>query len=140
MVVFALVSVPVSFVNLQHRLGVLNLLDSNVGVNASITKQVMLLLQTYNSGILLVQVFWGLWLLPFGYLVYRSGFLPKVLGVLLMLGCFGYLLSSFGDILAPAFAQSAFSKYITLPASLGEIVICLWLLIKGVKNNNYAPQ
>jgi hypothetical protein len=97
-------------------------------------------LTTYNHGILLVALFWGLWLLPFGYLVYRSGFLPKILGILLMLGCVGYLINLVGQTLLPHYSQLGISKYISLPASIGEIGTCLWLLIVGVKTTTKTDQ
>lgn len=78
-------------------------------------------------------MFWGLWLLPFGWLVFKSGVLPKVFGVLLMLGCLGYAANVFGKLLIPGYAGMAVSNYATAPASLGEIGICLWLLVVGVR-------
>jgi len=72
-------------------------------------------------------------MLPFGYLVFKSDMLPKLLGVLLMLGCFGYLIEVFGRILVPAYPQSMLADYATSPAALGEIGTCLWLLIFGAQ-------
>jgi hypothetical protein len=135
MVVLAVVSVPISIINLQHKWTVLSLLETNAGQPPlNIAAQVMQALTAYDHGILLVSLFWGLWLLPFGYLVYRSGFLPKILGILLMLGCGGYLINLCGHTLLPNYSQLGVSKYISLPASIGEIGTCLWLLIAGVKN------
>ncbi|MDZ4810885.1 MAG: DUF4386 domain-containing protein, partial [Bacteroidota bacterium] len=88
----------------------------------------------YNNGISLVSVFWGLWLLPFGYLIYKSGLLPKILGILLMLGCFGYLINFTGNMLIKNYTELGISKIVSLPASIGEIGTCLWLLIMGAKN------
>ena len=62
-----------------------------------------------------------------GYLVFKSGFLPRILGVLLMIGCFGYLLQSFAAFLLPNLDVS-----IILFTALGELFLALWLLIKGV--------
>ena len=140
MVIFALISVPISFLNLQSRFSVLTMIegaDYLKGFNAEqLQSQVMLLLNGYNKGILIVQIFWGLWLLPFGYLVYRSGFLPKFLGIFLMLGCVGYVANVFARTLIPDFSDYSISGYITLPASIGEIGTGLWLLILGVRNKN----
>jgi hypothetical protein len=55
------------------------------------------------------------------------------LGILLMLGCFGYLIDFTGDLLSPAYNESVISNYISLPASIGEVCTCLWLIIMGVK-------
>ncbi|WP_250253046.1 DUF4386 domain-containing protein [Chryseobacterium sp. Marseille-Q3244] len=144
MVIFALISVPISFINLQSKFSVLTLVEGadylKIFDTQQLQAQMMLLLNNYNKGILIVQIFWGLWLFPLGYLVYRSGFLPKILGVFLMLGCLGYVLNVFGRTTIPHFPDYAISGYITLPASIGEIGMCLWLLIVGVKsktiNNN----
>lgn len=137
MVVLAVVSVPVSFVNLQHKFAVLSLI-SDAGYAGAFTSeqlqaQAMFYLNQYDNGILLLQIFWGLWLFPFGWLVYNSGLLPKVLGVLLMAGCVGYLVNFTGNVLIDGYATSGISGYVRLPASLGEIGTCLWLLIAGAK-------
>jgi len=138
MVIFALISVPISFFNLENKLSVLTVVEGAEYVKSFDKKfleaLVMQFLDNYDSGILIVQVFWGLWLLPFGYLVYQSGFLPKILGIFLMLGCLGYLINVFGRISIPDFSTYVVSKLITIPASIGEIGTCLWLLIIGVRN------
>ncbi|HPJ09676.1 MAG TPA: DUF4386 domain-containing protein [Flavobacterium sp.] len=138
MVVLAMVSVPVAFMNLQHKLAVLSLINPGNQPHHYTTpvleNQVMFYLNQYENGILITTLFWGLWLFPFGYLVYQSGFLPKSLGVLLMLGCLGYLTNLTGDILIEDYAALGISKFVSLPASIGEIGICLWLLIIGVKS------
>jgi len=117
MVILAIISVPVSFINLQHKLSVLTLIGKANYLSTfslpQLQSQVMLQLNAYNAGITMVQVFWGLWLFPFGCLVYKSGLLPKVLGIFLMLGCIGYVISAFGKII---FCQ----LFINLP---GQIIL-----------------
>ena len=135
MVALAVVSVPISLVNLLHKMNVLTLLE-NENYASSISEaqlhtQVLLYLNYYDNGIVLASVFWGLWLFPFGYLVYKSGFLPKVLGILLMVGCFGYLINFLGGFLIKDYAALGIGRFVSLPASLGEIGTCLWLLIVG---------
>ena len=71
--------------------------------------------------------------LPFGWLVLKSARMPRLLGILLMLGCLGYLVDVFGALLAPGYADSMIAKYVMLPASIGEIGACLWLLLFGVR-------
>lgn len=138
MVVLALISVPISFINLQSKFSILNIINAadylKIYTTEELQAQVMMLLKNYNNGLLIAQVFWGLWLFPFGYLVYKSNFLPKVLGVFLMLGFVGYVLNVLGRTVISDFSEYALSGYITLPATIGEIGICLWLLIFGVKN------
>lgn len=135
MVLFVLVSIPISFVNILNKFSVLTLIKKaeylqKMG-NIDLQTQVMLYLDNYNNGIEISQIFWGLWLFPFGYLVYKSGFLPKLLGILLMAGCFGYLITFFGGFLYSDFHKTIFSDIVGIPASAGEIGICLWLLIMG---------
>jgi hypothetical protein len=69
--------------------------------------------------------------MPLGYLIFKSDFLSKILGVLLMLGYFGYLINFIGHTLITDYLKMGISFYISLPASLGEIGTCLWLLIMG---------
>lgn len=137
MVVLAVISVPISFVNLLHKLAVLSLISGanylTIFTDVQLHTQVMLSLNQYDNGILIVQIFWGLWLFPFGYLVYKSGILPKFLGIFLMIGCFSYLINFIGFFLFPNYAELGISSYVRLPASIGEIGTCLWLLIMGAK-------
>ena len=135
MVLFALISVPISFVNVLNKFSVLTLINKpeylqNLG-QVEFQNQVMLYLENYNNGVQISQIFWGIWLLPFGYLVYKSGFLPKILGLFLMVGCFGYLITFFGGFLYPDFNKTMVSDIAGFPAAIGEIGICLWLLIMG---------
>jgi len=144
MVIFAVISVPISFVNILNKFSVLTLIGKANYLQdldlSEIQLQVMFHLDSYNNGIEISQIFWGLWLFPFGYLVYKSGFLPKVLGILLMAGCFGYLITFFGGFLFPNFHKTAVSTIVGLPASIGEIGICLWLLIMGTKSLNFRKK
>jgi hypothetical protein len=91
----------------------------------------MLFLRLHHQGVVANEVFWGLWLFPFGVLVYRSRFLPRVLGVWLIINGFAYLAISFTAVLMPQY-EAMVSK-IAFPAMLGEVAIMLWLLIRGAK-------
>jgi len=137
MVILAMCSVPVSFMNLQNKFSVLSLTGQDAYLKVYDSKelhsQAMFFLNQYDHGILIASVFWGLWLLPFGYLVYKSGFLPKFLGVLLMLGCLGYIINFVGTTVVKNYGEMGIAKFVSLPASLGEIGTCLWLLIAGAK-------
>ncbi|MCY1549882.1 hypothetical protein D9M68_860840 [compost metagenome] len=125
------------FINIQNEFTVLSLIG-NAGYLKDLPLeqtqlQVLFYLDQYDHGLFIIHIFSGLWLFPFGYLVYKSGFLPKAFGVLLMLGCFGYLINFTGHTVFKNYAELGISRYISLPASIGEIGICLWLLIAGVK-------
>lgn len=94
----------------------------------------MLFLKVHGYGIQIVEIFWGLWLIPFGQLVYKSSFIPRILGILLILAGVGYTLDSFTFMLFPKYRE--FTQIIAFTFSgIGELSIILWLLIKGVKKN-----
>jgi hypothetical protein len=137
MILFAVVAVPISLGALVNLLHILTLLSGKAYLTSYSAEQlnaaIMLSLARYNSGMLTASIFWGLWLLPLGYLVFRSGLLPKVLGVLLMLGCFGYLLNVFGETLSAGYSSTTIARFARVPASLGEIGTCLWLITFGVR-------
>jgi Domain of unknown function (DUF4386) len=136
MVVLAILSVPISLLNLQNKYAVADLIGSaqspSLTAAANFPEQAQLYLDQYNNGLLIATLFWGLWLLPFGYLVFKSGFLPKLLGVLLMLGCLGYVVNFLGSTVAADYSSWGVSAYFGLLPSIGEIGACLWLLLVGV--------
>jgi hypothetical protein len=145
MVILVLVSIPISFTNMLHNFSVLTLISKPDYLHgwdtAQLQSQVMLHLGYFNNGIELSGIFWGLWLFPFGNLVYRSGFLPKILGIFLMAGCFGYLIEFAGHFLfSNDYSNSIISTIAGLPGTIGEFGICLWLLIMGTKKSNAAAD
>lgn len=137
MVLLAIISVPISLGNMANKLDVLTLLSDNAYLlnmpEEQLQRWVMLSLARYNNVILVAEIFWGLWLLPFGYLVFKSNMLPRILGLFLMLGCFGYLIDIFGRTLFPDFPQGVIASDVTSPAAIGEIGTCLWLLLFGAR-------
>lgn len=140
MVLFAVVNVPIALLSVATKIDILSLID-RVGVEAVISSpvvqaQAMLSMDAYRHGMLISEIFAGLWLIPFGYLVFRSGFLPRILGILLIAGGFGYLLTVFGHVLMPDYDQLPIADFDTLPAGIGEIGICLWLLVFGTGTLN----
>lgn len=97
----------------------------------------MLFLQLHKHGVLANEVFWGLWLLPFGALVFKSGFLPRFLGVWLIVGGLGYVAISLTGFLMPQYEDLV--ARIAFPGMLGELAILLWLLIRGAKEPAVEP-
>jgi len=91
----------------------------------------MLFLRLHHQGVVANEIFWGLWLLPFGILVYRSRFLPRFLGVWLIINGFAYVVISFTGLLLPQYEDKVFNS--AFPILLGEMAIMLWLVIKGAK-------
>ena len=96
----------------------------------------MLFLRLHHYGDLANEIFWGLWLLPFGLLVYRSRFLPRILGAWLMIACFAYLALSVSGFLFPAYEDKVINY--TEPVLLAEVAIMLWLIIMGAKEERLA--
>ncbi|MBX2900510.1 MAG: DUF4386 domain-containing protein [Cyclobacteriaceae bacterium] len=136
MVLLAAISVPMYFINAQNQFTALSVITNPAFFQAAIEQlpaQFLFYINQYNDGMRLIHIFSGLWLFPFGYLVFKSDLLPKTLGVLLMVGCFGYLLNFVGRTLISNYSELGISSYLILPASLGEIGICLWLLIVGAR-------
>jgi|SRR6185369_5927497 Domain of unknown function (DUF4386) len=91
----------------------------------------MLFLRLHHQEVLAAEILWGLWLFPLAILVYRSRFLPRFLGVWLIINGFAYLTISFTGLLVPQY-EGMVSDY-AFPALLGEIAIMLWLVFKGAK-------
>lgn len=137
MVLLVWVSIPMSFSNIQNKFTVLSLVGKAPYLHdlpdGFLQAQAMLFLDHYENGILTAQVFWGLWLFPLGYLVYKSGILPRFLGVFLMLGCIGYLINFTGNTLLSDYSALGIASMVRLPATIGEIGTCLWLLLLGAK-------
>ncbi len=135
MVLLAIIQIPIAFANIQNEFNILSIISGEnyleVFSENQLQSQVLLYFNQYENGNFINSIFSGLWLFPFGYLVYKSGFLPKILGIFLMAGCFGYLISFFGGFLIPDFYKTFTSEIAGYPAPIGEIGICLWLLIMG---------
>ena len=83
---------------------------------------------------ILVEIFWGLWLLPLGLLVYRSGFLPRLLGVWLFINGLAYLAQSATGLLLPQYLKLV--STIASPVLFGEVALMLWLLIVGARGQS----
>ena len=135
MVAFVLVSAAVGFVNTLNDIAAL-MLFRGADFLAVLDKTQrdalgMLFIRLHSQGIFIDEIFWGLWLFPFGLLVFRSGFLPRLIGVWLMINCFGYVVLSLTALFFPDHYGAAFS--IMQPVLFGELAIMLWLLIKGAK-------
>ncbi len=138
MVAFAVVSIPITFSGILNEFSVLELVHASDLPNSDIEADVMFYMKRYFKSHLIAQIFWALWLFPLGYMIYKSGLIPKILGIFLMLGCVGYLIDFFGRVIMPEFGDLAIASYITIPASIGEIGTCLWLLIMGAREVSEA--
>lgn len=136
MVTLFVVSVPISFFNVLNDVAA-SLLANGTGFLSAFEQSQLdalayLFLRLHSHGFLVAQIFWGLWLFPFGLLVIRSGFIPRVLGFLLIIACFGYLAASFTSLLLPRYGHPV-SSVAMIAEGLGELSTVLWLLIWGAK-------
>ncbi len=141
MVNLVFISIPIAFLIILIQAAPLILLSGasflKVFSPEELDALVMLFLNVYNYGIIMIEVFWGLWLYPFGYLVFKSGFIPKTIGVFLIIGGFCFLINSFSFLLIPGY-HDIISSIIALPKAIGELSIIFWLLIKGVKDQTQS--
>jgi len=135
MVSLVLVSAAVTFLNVLNNLAALILFRGGDFLTVFDKPQRealgMLFIRLHSQGIIIDELFWGLWLFPFGVLVMRSGFLPWILGVWLIVNCFAYLAISLTSLLLPDYGTVVY--HYVFPVLFGELAIVLWLLIKGAK-------
>jgi hypothetical protein len=136
MVLFLLLGVPIAMLNELNNFAALLVAQGAVAEGAGtltsltagqVQALVPLFLELHTLGVEIAGIFWGLWLFPMGYLVFRSGFLPKILGILLIVGGAGYLVESLSAFLLPDLQVS-----VAMFTFWGEVLLPLWLIVKGV--------
>jgi hypothetical protein len=135
MVILVLMSVTIGFVNELNNVAALTLFRGADFLAVFEKPQrdafAMLFLRLHSQGLVIDEMLWGLWLFPFGALVFRSRFLPRILGVWLILNGFAYVAVSLTGLLYPQYHEMVFNN--AFPAILGELAIMLWLVIMGAK-------
>ena len=136
MVTLFALSIPISCVSVLNEFAALILVRGadflSVFTKPQLDALAMVFLRLHGSGVLVAQIFWGLWLLPFGMLVYRSGFIPRFFGAFLIANGFAYPIQSFAGLFLPRYADLV--SRITFPLLFGELAMILWLLIRGVRD------
>jgi hypothetical protein len=129
------ISIPIAFLNELNAVAALSLVRGSDLLSVVEKPQrdalAMLFLNLHGRGLDLAGVFWGLWLFPLGQLVYRSRFLPRFLGVWVILGGFAYVIMSLTAFLAPQYKEVVFTY--GQPAFFGELALMFWLLIRGAR-------
>ncbi|MEY5049549.1 MAG: hypothetical protein RLZZ175_2908 [Bacteroidota bacterium] len=124
MVILAFVSIPITMLNEINQYAVL--------LNTGNITQMMFFINLHQFGMSIASIFWGLWLFPLGYLVYKSGYFPKWVGFALYIGGLGYLIAFIIKILFPSLKPIlSYTELFTF----GEVVWMLWLSIAGVKKS-----
>jgi hypothetical protein len=135
MVILVFIQLPQAFVTQLLQLGALELVRGADFLSAIDKPQrdtlAMLCLHLNGKSAVLSEFFWGLWLFPLGMLVFRSGFLPRFLGVWLIINGVAYVAMSLTGLFLPQCADAVYK--IAIPALLGELVLTLWLLIMGAR-------
>ena len=140
MVILIVVSIPIAFLNELNSIAALFLVRGADFLSIFEKPQrdalAMLFLNLHSHGFGIAEIFWGLWLFPLGLLVYRAGFVPRILGVLLMVNCLAYPVTSCTSLLLPQY-EHIVSRWM-MPLQFGELLFMLWLLIKGAKPKPFA--
>jgi len=133
MVSFVLVSAAVGFLNALNNIAAVILFRGGEFLDVIDKTQRdalgMLFVRLHSQGEFISEILWGVWLFPFGLLVYRSGFLPRLLGVWLIVACFAWIALSITALFFPSHYDAAFTWL--QPAFFAEMAIMLWLLIRG---------
>lgn len=127
------VSVAIQAINTVNHFAVLSLLSGADYMTVFQADQLqalaMFYLELHTIVMYFAQIFWFLWLLPAGYLIFKSGILPRNLGILLMLGSFGYLLDLLQFFLFPSYGVIGIAG--AFVACIAEFSLIVWLLVKG---------
>lgn len=132
MILLVVVSIPITFLALL-QFGELALAIAN---NTAQVEDVGTARAGYRGWITISTFFWGAWLAPYGWLVLKSGSIPRWLGVMLLVGSIGYLTKLFGPMFYPYFDDLPFVSYLTTPADIGELGSCLCLIVFGARAPN----
>jgi hypothetical protein len=130
-----LVQVPIVFIAESFKLTALMVAKGHLLQHVPLVEAhdtIILLLKTHGNCIVTLELFWGLWLIPFGLLVYKSGFISKLLGILLLSGGIAYIFESLALLLNPDI-HAAVVNFTMIIYSIAEIAIIFWLLIVGAK-------
>ena len=133
MLVLGLIPIPMVFLNVLGEVAAATVASPpgylSVFAKPQLDALVLLFMHLHAIGLQLAAVFWGLWLVPFGLLAWRSGFIPRVFGALVIASAVGYLTGSFTSLIAPQFADALATP--TFVLLLGEPLMILWLALAG---------
>jgi len=129
------ISAPIAWLNELNSIAALTLVHGADFLSVFDKPQrealAMLFLNLHREGLGIASIFWGLWLFPLGVLVYRSGFVPHILGALLIANGCSYVIISFTSLLLPQYAAIV-GRWMS-PLQFGELIFMFWLLIVGAK-------
>jgi len=141
-VFFSLVGTAVESVSLLCHYAPLVLLEGGHQLNAFTPQQLQawayLCLQGFEYGFAIALVFFGFYCISIGYLIFRSTFLPRIIGILMVIEGLLYLANSFANFLAPGIAARVFP--FLAASAIAEISLCLWLLVVGVNVKKWKEK
>ena len=141
MLILMLISVPISYLNVLNDLAAITFARGPEFLSSFAQPQrdalVLFFLRLHHQGFVLAQIFWGVWLFPFGILIWRSGFIPRIIGVFAIIACCGYVIASCASLFLPAYSGVIGQYAMILQA--GELPI-LWMVIWGAKDQPLAPR
>jgi hypothetical protein len=140
MIILFLVATPISYLNVLNDLAAFTFARGPEFLSAVFDRHqldafVLFFLRLHNQGLVLAQIFWGLWLFPFGIVLWRSGFIPRILGVFAIIAGFGNVIASFAALFLPTYA-GGIGPYVTI-LQAGELPL-IWMVIWGAKPQSGA--
>jgi hypothetical protein len=138
MLTFVIASGAATFVNKLNHVAALTILNNGAGFLSVFTKPqldalALFFLRLHDDGVYVIALFWGLWLFPLALLVLKSRFVPRIIGILLIVNGFAYVLTTVAFLLFPRYLDLVMRLTI-VPKFAGELPFLLWLSIKGAKN------
>lgn len=142
--IFVVIQTAIIAINLLNQISPLLILSNSAYLNTFQPNQLATLsqlsLNIQGVGYAIGLIFFGFYCLLVGYVIFKSKMVPKFLGMLYIISGIGYLINSFTMLLSKGFANSIFT-YVAIPIFIGELSLCLWLLIKGVNDSsNFNPN
>ncbi|MFN2622642.1 MAG: DUF4386 domain-containing protein [Chthoniobacterales bacterium] len=142
MIILFLVATPISYLNVLNDLAALTFARGPEFLSAVFNPHqldafVLFFLRLHNQGLVLAQIFWGLWLFPFGIVLWRSGFIPRILGVFAIVAGFGNVMASLAALFLPTYA-GVINPYMTI-LQAGELPL-LWMVIWGANPHSGGHQ
>lgn len=133
LVAFVIVQIPVGLIMDAFDIASLMIFKGEILKSFEINQRLdlgTLFVKLNSYGTIVIETFWGLWLFPLALLVYKSGFMPRFIGIWLIINGFAYLILSFTNLFFPQYGNTIYMY--AFPAFFGEFAFMLWLLIKGV--------
>jgi len=141
LVAFVIVQVPIALTKTAFSMAALMTLKGEILTAFDASQQqslALFFLKINDFGVWGLEFFWGLWLFPLAFLVYYSTFLPRFIGVWLAINGIVYVVLSFASLVKPEYKSAVFTY--GMPGMFGELVLVLWLLVKGTMKPNVIPN